>query len=213
MPLWTPHPQAPASPARAAAPRTQRPTQIRRARRRTRTDRMRSSSLLVSLTLATAACQPATSRPAFGPIPEALGGEIRLTVPEATRRLAEALKADSIPTQKVRLRDGYIETPWFLTRTRRPTTQRPLGPGVVRIRAWADPSRPGSTQLTVETLYRPRVDPSLPERELEREVPPDHPTALRVAAVLKRLVERFGTPPPPPQVEKPAATNENEREE
>ena len=167
---------------------------------------MRSSYLLVSLALASAACQPATTRPPFGPLPEAPGSEVRLVVPEATRRLAEALKADSIPTNTVRLRDGYIETPWFLARTRRPTTQRPLGPAVVRIRAWADPARPGSTQLTVETLYRPRVDPSLPERELEREVPRDHPVAVRVEAVLKRLVERFGTPPPPPQVQQPAVT-------
>ncbi|MDQ3223543.1 MAG: hypothetical protein M3Q75_08765 [Gemmatimonadota bacterium] len=167
---------------------------------------MRSLPLLVCLTLATAACQPATTRPAFGPLPEAPGSEVRLVVPEATRRLAEALRADSIPTHTVRLRDGYIETPWFLARTRRPTTQRPLGPTVVRIRAWADPARPGSSQLRVETLYRPRADPSLPERELEREVPRDHPVAVRVKAVLKRLVERFGTPPPPPpQVQQPAA--------
>jgi hypothetical protein len=167
---------------------------------------VRSSYLLASLVLATAACQPTTTRPPFGPIPEAPGTEIRLPVPEATRRLAEALKADSIPTHKVRLRDGYIETPWFLARSRRPTTQRPLGPGVVKIRAWADPARPGSTQLTVETLYRPRADPSLPERELEREVPRTHPVALRVEAVLKRLIERFGAPPPPP-AQPPAATS------
>lgn len=166
---------------------------------------MRSSPLLAALSLATAACNPATSRPAIVPLPEAVGSEIRLPVPEATRRLAEALKADSIPTSKVQLRDGYIETPWFLARTRRPTTQRPLGPSVVKIRAWADPARPGSTRLTVETLYRPEADPSLPERELEREVPRNHPVALRVEAVLKRMVERFGAPPPP-QIEKPGAT-------
>jgi len=166
---------------------------------------MRFSCLLAPLTLAAAACQPATTRPAFGPFPEAPGSEIRLPVPEGTRRLAEVLKADSFPTQKVRLRDGYIETPWFLARTRQPTTQRPLGPDVVRIRAWADPARPGSTQLTVETLYRPRADPSLPERELERQVPRDHPVALRVEAALKRLIERFGAPPPP-QEQQPAAT-------
>lgn len=165
---------------------------------------MRSSYLLVFLALTTAACQPATTRPALSPLPEAPGSEIRLTVPEATRRLVEALRTDSIPIRTVRLRDGYIESPWFLTRTRHPTGQRPLGPGVVRIRGWADPARPGSTQLSIETVYRPQGDPSLPERELERQVPRDHPVALRVEGALKRLVERFGTPPPPP-AEKPAA--------
>lgn len=173
---------------------------------------MRSPRLLPLACLILAACQPTTTRPPFGPVPEALGGELRLTVPEATRRLAEALRADSIPANTVRLRDGYIETPWFLTRTRRPTKQRPLGAGVVRIRAWADPARSGSTQLTVETLYRPRLDPSLPDRELEREVPRDHPVALRVEAALKRLVERFGTPPPPPPAAQPAATSPGQEE-
>ena len=166
---------------------------------------MRLLLRLVWFTLGAAACQPATTRPPFPPLPEAAGSEIRLPVPMATRRLAEALKADSIPTRKVRLRDGYIETPWFEARSGRPIGQRrAIGPGVVRIRAWADPARPGSSQLTVETLYRPRVDPSLPYRELEREVSRDHPVAKKVEAVLQRLVERFGGPPPP-QAQEPGA--------
>ncbi len=155
-----------------------------------------------------AACQPTTTRPPFPPLPEAPGREVRLPVPMATRRLAEALKADSIPAQKVRIRDGYIETPWFDARNGRPASQRrAIGPSVVRIRAWADPARPGSSQLTVETLYRPRVDPSLPHRELEREVSREHPVAKKVEAVLQRLVERFGGPPPPPAQPPEAATD------
>ena len=168
---------------------------------------MRVLLRLVGFTLGAAACQPTTTRPPFPPLPEAAGSEIRLPVPMATRRLAEALKADSIPTQKVRLRDGYIETPWFEARNGRPVGQRrAIGPGVVRIRAWADPARPGSSQLTVETLYRPRVDPSLPYRELEREVSRDHPVAKKVEAALLSLVKRFGGPPPP-QAQPAAATD------
>ena len=168
---------------------------------------------LVCLALGAAACQPGTSRPAIAPLPEALGSELRLSVPEATRRFAEALKADSIPTRKVRLRDGYIETGWFQARTGRPSRQRrPVGPGVVQVRAWADPARPGSTQLTVETLYRPLADPSLPDRELERQVPADHPVARKVAAVLVRMVERYGTPPPAEVESQPTAPEEQEPE-
>jgi hypothetical protein len=169
---------------------------------------------MVGFTLGTAACQPATTRPSFPPLPEAAGTEVRLTVPVATRRLAEALKADSIPTRKVRLRDGYIETPWFEARSGRPIGQRrAIGPGVVRIRAWADPARPGSSQLTVETLYRPQVDPSLPYRELEREVSRDHPVAKKVEAALAGLVKRFGGPPPPQAQQPPAAPGQNEEGE
>jgi hypothetical protein len=128
----------------------------------------------------------------------------------ATRRLAEALKAETIPTRKIQLRDGYIETPWFDARNGRPIgRRRAIGPGVVRIRAWADPARPGSSQLTVETLYRPRVDPSLPYRELERQVSPDHPVAKKVEAALLALVKRFGGPPLP-QAPQPAAADDAE---
>ncbi|MDF3053524.1 MAG: hypothetical protein K0S19_1629 [Geminicoccaceae bacterium] len=130
-------------------------------------------------------------------MPEALGSEIRLPVPEATRRLADALKADSLPAQTVRLKDGYVETQWFNARTgQRASQRRSMGPGVVRVRAWVDPARPGSSQLTVETMYRPVADPSLPPRELERPVPADHRVARKVQAVLVRLGERYGAPPP-----------------
>jgi hypothetical protein len=64
------------------------------------------------------------------------------------------------------------------------------------LRAWADPGRPGNTVLTIETLYRPLADPSLPERELERQVPPTHPTAVKVGRVLEALLKRHGGPAP-----------------
>ena len=144
-----------------------------------------------------AACRPTTTRPPITPYPEAAGTEVRLPVVEATRHLAEALRADSIPTRKIQLRDGYIETGWVLAASGRPAPARKFGPGVVRVRAWADPARPGSSQLTVETLYRPLVDPSLPERELERQVPRTHPVAVKVEGALKQLVDRYGGSPGP----------------
>jgi hypothetical protein len=151
-----------------------------------------------------AACRPDTTRPAITPYPEAAGIEIRLRSPEATRRLAEALQADSLPPARVRLRDGYLETAWLDSATGQPTTRRPLGTSVIRLRAWADPGRPGNTVLTVETLYRPLADPSLPERELERQVPRTHPAAVKVERILAALLERHGGPPPP-AAEQPAA--------
>jgi hypothetical protein len=149
------------------------------------------------------ACRPTTTRPPITPYPEAAGVEIRLRPIEATRRLAEAMQADTLPPRIVRVRDGYIETAWLDSATGRPTTRRPIGTGVVRLRAWADPGRPGNSVLTVETLYRPLADPSLPERELERQVPRTHPTALRVERVLEALLKRHGGPPPP-AAEQPA---------
>jgi hypothetical protein len=169
---------------------------------------VRSCLVQLGIVVAIAGCQPNTGRPIFTPVPEAAGTEVRLPPREATQRLAEALRADSVPVRKVLVRDGYLETNWFSSKTRRPPRGRPLGPGTVRVRAWADPARPGSSQVTVETIYRPFVDPSLPERELERQVPRAHPVALRVEEVLRKLVERYGGPPAP-QPESPAAAAES----
>jgi hypothetical protein len=44
----------------------------------------------------------------------------------------------------------------------------------------------------VEAVFRQIWDPSLPERELERPVAPDHPVLVRVDSVLARLAERYG---------------------
>ena len=158
---------------------------------------MRLKTILAMM--AAAACQPNTNRPAFAPLPEATGTEVRLPVKDATRSLADALRSDSIPIRRLYLQDGYLETPWFYSKSKQPVKgHRPLGLDVVRVRAWADPSRPGSSELSVETSYRVRADPSLPERELDQQVPPDHPIGKQVDEILKQLVQKYGGPPPPP---------------
>jgi hypothetical protein len=147
-------------------------------------------------------CQPNTGRPVFSPLPEAAGTEVRLTPSQATRELAAALRADSVPVRKVLLRDAYLESGWFDARTGR-IRSNPLGKNVVRVRAWADPARPGSSQIAVETAYRAFSDPSLPPRELERQVPANHPVAVKVDSILQGLVKRFGGPPPPAPAQSP----------
>jgi len=158
----------------------------------------------LALTTALAACHPNTTRPAIVPLPEAAVTEIRLLPQEATSRLAEAMVADSIPLARVHARDGYIESRWIDSATGRATRRRPIGPGIVRVRAWADPARPGNSLLTVETVYRPMADPSRPERELERQVPKTHPMAVKVEAELADLLKRYGGPPPPETAQEPA---------
>lgn len=144
-----------------------------------------------------AGCSPFTTRPSLTPLPEAAAIEVRLSMQDGIRELATALRADSIPATKVRVRDGYLESGWFEAATGSPTGRRPLGTGIVKVRGWADPARPGNILLIVETLYRPLADPSLPERELEKQVPRDHPVAVKVDSALAGLVKRYGGPPAP----------------
>jgi hypothetical protein len=125
-------------------------------------------------------------------MPGATRLELYLTPSPAIEALANAFLADSLPVKKVEARDAWLETPWFDTATGRPYKGEPLGAGVVRIRAWADPGRPLHSEVTVEAVYRPLADPSLPERSTEQPLPPGHPTAKRLAAVLKSLTTEYG---------------------
>ncbi|MDH5282244.1 MAG: hypothetical protein OEW80_00005, partial [Gemmatimonadota bacterium] len=132
--------------------------------------------LLVAIT----GCQPYTPRPNFPPVRGAAREEIFLDVPTATRVLSEILEADSLPVTRVEERDGYIETAWFDATTKAPTSARRLGSDVVRVRAWIDPARRGHSWITLETVYRPLADPALDQRDLEVQVPPDHPDGKRM---------------------------------
>jgi len=147
-----------------------------------------------------AGCSPGTRRPPFGPMPESRAAALEVTIPDATRRLAEALKAAGIPVTRTELRDGYVESAWFDTASMQPVTRRPLGAGVVRVRGWVDPSEYGFSQMTVEAVYRPVADPSLPPRDLERAVPYDHPTRRRLREALGSMGARtIGSEPDAPR--------------
>jgi hypothetical protein len=152
---------------------------------------------LAGLTLG---CLLSTTRPGFDPLVGTQQGELRLLPREATERLADALRRDSIPVSRIELRDGYLETRWFDGATGKPIGHSPLGVNDVRVRGWVDPGRFGHADLRVEVAYRAYRDPSVPERELERPPPADHPAMRRVKSVLDSLEKRYGDPIPPPVV-------------
>ena len=145
-----------------------------------------------ALLLAVAGCYPTTTRPAFVALPMSATYEYELSPSDAIKELALALDADSIPVSRTELKDAWLETPWFDAATLRPTPRRPLGDGIVRIHAWAGPSKANFSVVTVETVYRPYDDPSRESRQLERLVAPDHAVSLRVVRVLDALRARFG---------------------
>jgi hypothetical protein len=148
------------------------------------------------LVLLTGACQATTTRPPFSPVAGAPFADIDLSVARATGIVAQAFQDDSLPLSHVEARDGIVETPWFDATTLAPTKARPLGPNIVQVRAWIDPTKPGSSRVTVETIYRPTADPSVPERELDRPVPKGHPVGKRVGELVTDLLKTYGTPPP-----------------
>ena len=169
-------------------------------------------SLFTMFLLLWSGCRATTTRPDYLPLPTASFAEIELEIPAATRALAEALAKDSIALMVVREADGFIDSGWLNSRTLERTSARPLGPEVVRVRAWVNPSKQFWSELQVEATYRAMADPSRPERELDVELPAEHPLQRKVAGVVRRLVGQYGDPAalealtPPRPVVKPDTT-------
>ena len=168
------------------------------ARRATWADRVKSAirNHQSAIVLVLAACSPVTTRPPFLPYPQAL-----VTVLDAppNRVVPEALgwlTSQGLQAQWSSPQDGYVESAWFNLRTH--TSVFGEGdPGdllfTVKIRCWADPDIPGKTQLTVEAVYRPVLDPSRPERDLE-EIVPQGSEGYRIAQqLIDALKQKFGT--------------------
>jgi hypothetical protein len=147
------------------------------------------SALAVALVLT--GCSPATTRPYYPPVTGAAQVEVELEVQGATGVLADVLKSDTLPVTTVEVRDGYIATDWFDIHTKKPVSGRALGPDVVQIRAWVDPTRSGHSKMTVETVFKPLADPSRSPRDLDQQVPPDHPMGKRVEQIVTELAKLY----------------------
>ncbi len=137
-------------------------------------------------------CAATTSRPYFDPLPSAAVAEIELSIASATRALAEAMARDSIALGNIKEKDGYLDSGWLDAATLEHTVARPLGAGVVRVRAWIKPAKQFWSELSVEATFRPIEDPSRPERELDAPLPEDHPLQKRLGALIQKLIVEFG---------------------
>ncbi len=133
---------------------------------------------IVTWALLFAACTPATTRPSFAPVPEALHAVINASPADVTQTAQALLAADSIAVHFVSLRDAFLETQEFA--------------GTNRVRLWADPDVPGKTRVTIEAVYRPMADPSRTPRDLERAAPPGSPGQLRAEQLLAALKDKLG---------------------
>ena len=133
----------------------------------------------VACALLVAACTPATTRPSFVPVPEALRAVINARPDVVTREAQAMLAADTIHVHFASPRDAWLETAAFA--------------GTYRLRLWADPDVPGKARVTIEAVYRPIEDPSRTSRDLERAAPPGSPGQLRAAQLLAALAQKLGT--------------------
>lgn len=159
-----------------------------------RTEKRRSGGRAIAL-LAFAACTPVTTRPGFMPYPQAQVSIIDAAAPRLVPEMVGWLSSQGLKVQWSSPEDGYVETAWYNLRTHN-STFGDAEPGdllnTVKIRCWADPNVPGKSQLTVEAVYRPALDPSRPERDLEV-IAPQGSEGDRIATGLaEAMKKRFG---------------------
>jgi hypothetical protein len=152
--------------------------------------RLAPRALLLSALLLVG-CHATTTRPFFPPATGAAQAQIELGVQATTAEIADVLRTDSLPVRRVEVRDGLVETDWFDVTTKQRVTTRPVGPNVVQVRAWVDPYRTSFSRVTLETVYRPVADPSRADRDLEQQVPLDHPIAKRMTVILKEMASLY----------------------
>ena len=165
-----------------------------RTRMPTRRTRIRLGLLLPAAFLA--ACNPASSRPAFLPYPEDASLLLSGTVAGITSGVGTWFESQNIHTEWISAEDGYVETTWYNTDTRRSVS----GTGDIstlqttfKIRVWVDPDAPGKSKLTAEAVYRPAFDPSRGERDLERNAPPGSGGAVLVQQLMDEMQKKFGS--------------------
>jgi hypothetical protein len=124
------------------------------------------------------ACTPATTRPRFSPVPEALHAVINASPGVVTEAARALLIADTIAVRFVSTPDAWLETQQFS--------------GTYTLRLWADPDAPGKARVTIEAVYRPTEDPSRTQRDLELAAPPGSPGQLRAEQLLLALKDKLG---------------------
>ncbi len=155
-----------------------------------------SFSVAVS-TVTSLFCTPITTRPDFRPDPRAPVVTLNARPEPVTLGIDSLVRAESLEVVHVNVRDGYVETAWYDTKAHRSAHhEREIhDPGAtVKIRFWADPWVPGQTRLTVEPVYRPRVDPSRTERDLEVILTKEHEGYKIAQELVEKLKKRFGVP-------------------
>jgi hypothetical protein len=137
------------------------------------------------LALATAAaCATGGQRPRYGAVPESHLLTVRQPSDSVVVRLTDRARALGLPIVRSAPREGYIETGWYDVARGQPTAA-PFSrlDSIVRYRVFADPVQ-GHTRILIECVRRIAWDPSTPERELERMVPPAHPGTALIDSLL-----------------------------
>lgn len=140
------------------------------------------------LAAVSAACGANNVRPLYVPFMDAVVDTISAPPDVVVDSLATVVTLRGFEIARITASEGYLETKWFdLDADRSGGTYTRHPDRVIRLRFFAELGRDSSTVLRSEAAYRPRLDPSLPERQAEAMVPIDHPGDSMLQNVLDQL--------------------------
>ncbi len=154
------------------------------------------AALLAAASAAVLACAGLGGvRPLYGPAPGSVAVELTGAPDAVTSAAAEELRGAGLHLQRVSVAEGYVESQWYDVATHASSPRRPFTDldRRVKLRFFADPTA-GHTHLAAEAVVAYAVDPSLPERDLERMVPDGHQGLAILRGILDRLKERYPSP-------------------
>ncbi|MFQ5703325.1 MAG: hypothetical protein ACE5HT_04810 [Gemmatimonadales bacterium] len=139
-----------------------------------------------------AACGAASLRPAITPFPQAQVDTVFTAPDSAIIRLNYLLLTEGLVLHVISPVEGFVETEWFDAETLATGDANSLDTkDLVRLRFWADAVQEGQTVVVGEATNRISVDPSLPIRQKEAVVPPEHPAHAILTRILDALRSSF----------------------
>ncbi len=140
------------------------------------------------LAAVSAACGANNVRPHYEPFIDAIVDTIFVPPDVVVDSLEIFVTQRGFEIARITPSEGFLETKWFdLDAGRSGGTYTRHPDRVIRFRFFAEFGRDNSTVLRSEAAYRPRLDPSLPDREAETMVPIDHPGDSLLQSVLDQL--------------------------
>ncbi len=150
-------------------------------------------SALAAVALGAAACAGLGGvRPYYGPVPGSVTVVFTAAPDAVTRAAAEEVQRAGLALQWMSAAEGYVESQWFNVTTH-VSSQTPDISDLdhsVKVRFFADPTA-GKTRLVAEVVASYAVDPSRPQREMERMLPEGHPGREVLTQLLDRLKGRL----------------------
>ena len=151
--------------------------------------------ILHSALISLVSCTPITTRPPFLPSPQALSAVLDAAPANVVPEAVAWLTNQGVPVERSSQRDAYVETAWYNLRTKA-ARRGESDPGdllqTIKIRCWTDPNAPGKSQLIVEVVYRPVMDPSRQERDLEVVVPTGSEGHQIAEQLVEAMKQKFG---------------------